>query len=197
MTAEDPKPQTDGELRPHSFDGIQEYDKRMPNWWLWTLYGAIAYSVGYWAFYHAWNLGEQPGYALEQTMKENAIAAARSTGVVDDELLWTLSKDLKVIEAGKLTYAGTCASCHQVDLSGGIGPNLKDAVWIHGGGPLQISDVISKGVLAKGMPTWAPVLGKSKITEVTAYILSFHQKPAKVTQVPGGGPVVGSLQPSK
>ena len=41
-------------LRPHSFDGIHEYDKRLPNWWLWTLYGAIIYSAIYWGLYHRW-----------------------------------------------------------------------------------------------------------------------------------------------
>ena len=33
-----------------------------------------------------------------------------------------------------------------------------------------------KGVLAKGMPTWGPVLGAKKVSEVTAYILSKHQE---------------------
>lgn len=179
-----PNPPSDHEdpVRPHVFDGIQEYDKRMPNWWLFTLYGAIAFSLGYWAFYHAWQMGEDPGYALEQQMKENTMIAARASGVVDDDMLWNLSRDPQMVEAGKATYGATCASCHQADLSGGIGPNLKDAVWIHGGEPAKIAEIISKGVLEKGMPTWAPVLGKTKITEVTAYILSFQQPPAKVSQ---------------
>ena len=43
-------PPPDDQLRPHEFDGIQEYDRRLPNWWLATFYGAIIFWVGYWFF---------------------------------------------------------------------------------------------------------------------------------------------------
>src|SRR5829696_248017 len=61
MSTVNPKQNQEDPVRPHSFDGIQEYDKRMPNWWLWTLYSAIAFALAYWAFYHAWQMGEEPG----------------------------------------------------------------------------------------------------------------------------------------
>lgn len=169
-------------IRPHEFDGIQEYDKLMPNWWLFTLYSGIAFALGYWAFYHAWEMGEDPGRALVYQMEQNTQLAARNSGTLTDDLLWTVSREAKMVEAGRTTFAASCASCHQADLSGGIGPSLKDEVWLHGGSPMQIAATIDKGVLEKGMPTWGPVLGKSKITEVTAYILSFHQPPMKVSQ---------------
>jgi cytochrome c oxidase cbb3-type subunit 3 len=35
-------------LRPHEFDGIQEYDQRLPNWWLATLYIAILWAFFSW-----------------------------------------------------------------------------------------------------------------------------------------------------
>ena len=42
-------------LREHSFDGIQEFDQRLPNWWLYTLFGAVAFSVFAWLFFVADN----------------------------------------------------------------------------------------------------------------------------------------------
>jgi cytochrome c oxidase cbb3-type subunit 3 len=47
---------------------------------------------------------------------------------------------------------------------------------VHGGKPVEVYDLIMKGVLTKGMPTWGPVLGARKVSEVTAYILSKHKE---------------------
>ncbi|MGE9291891.1 MAG: cbb3-type cytochrome c oxidase N-terminal domain-containing protein, partial [Puniceicoccales bacterium] len=44
-------------LLEHEYDGIQEYDQRLPNWWLVTLYGAMAFAVVYWFFYFQSNVG--------------------------------------------------------------------------------------------------------------------------------------------
>lgn len=166
-------------VREHVFDGIQEYDNRLPNWWLWTLYLAIFFSIGYWFIYH-WNkAGTSSATRIELEMKRIAAAAAANPNAkLTDADLWTLSQDQTVVAAGATTFASTCASCHQADLSGKIGPNLKDATWIHGGKPLDIVKVLNEGVMAKGMPAWGPVLGKSKITEVTAFILSHHKPDA-------------------
>ncbi|MEO6786507.1 MAG: cbb3-type cytochrome c oxidase N-terminal domain-containing protein, partial [Chthoniobacteraceae bacterium] len=123
----------DDTLRPHVFDGIQEYDKRLPRWWLLTLYGSIAFAVIYWGYYHAYSIGTPPTQALEKEMAENAARAAEKSGVIDDDLLYKMSHDPKILTAGKLTFDTFCAVCHKPDLTGLIGPNLVDHEWIHGG----------------------------------------------------------------
>jgi cytochrome c oxidase cbb3-type subunit 3 len=175
-------------LRPHSYDGIQEYDKRLPRWWLVTLYGAMVYAFGYWAYYQTYSIGDAPEDALKSEMAANAALVAQKSGVIDDAALWKMSHDPQVIAAGKATYETTCAACHQPDLKGLIGPNLVDTQWIHGGKPMDSIKVINEGVLAKGMPAWGPLLGKEKITQLTAYIFSKHQPGEEIVAVPGWTP---------
>ena len=163
-------------LREHTFDGIQEYDKRLPNWWLFTLYGAILFAVGYWFYYEYPRTMIPDGKRVEAEMAAIAKAAANSGVDPTNDELWTKSKDPAVVSAAQATFLTTCASCHQADLSGKIGPNLKSQIWLHGGQPLDVFHTITTGVPAKGMPTWGPVLGRAKIIELASFVMSFHTK---------------------
>jgi cytochrome c oxidase cbb3-type subunit 3 len=174
-------PPPEDPIRPHVFDGIQEYDKRLPNWWLYTLYLTILFWVGYWGYYEWLHIGRSGQQTIGAQMAR--IEADRlSVAKVDDAALWKMSQNPAFVEAGKATFAANCAACHLASLRGkgespvAIGPDLTDTSWIHGGKPTEVYDTIMKGVIAKGMPTWGPVLGAEKITEVTAYILSKHQE---------------------
>ncbi len=167
-------------IREHVFDGIQEYDKRLPNWWLWTLHGAIVFSALYWFYYEYPGTLYPDGARVEAEMARIALAAQNSGAALSDEQLWTMSRDLSIVSAGKATYLSTCASCHNDDLSGKIGPNLKDNQWRHGGLPHEVLRSVTDGVTAKGMPSWGPVLGRAKTAEVAAYLLSYHSPDAPI-----------------
>jgi cytochrome c oxidase cbb3-type subunit 3 len=178
-----PTPPTSPEdsVRPHIFDGIQEYDKRLPNWWLYTLYITIVFWVGYWAYYEWFEVGRSGTQVVAAEMAK--IESARlSAAKLDDASLWKMSQNATFLEAGKLVFDSNCAACHLASMRGksenvaAIGPDLTDTKWVHGGKPTEIYDLITKGVLTKGMPTWGPVLGAKKISEVTAYILSKHKE---------------------
>ena len=162
----------DDELRHHSYDGIQEYDKRLPNWWLFTLYGAIIFAAGYWAYYH-WTDHMQPGYVrVERKLEEFQRNALNSGAAPTDSQLYSMSTDPAVVSAGEKIYRTNCVACHGADLKGGIGQNLTDNVWIHGGLPTNLYTSISVGVADKGMPTWGPVLGPARIADVVAFVIS-------------------------
>jgi cytochrome c oxidase cbb3-type subunit III len=188
-----PKPTPEEPIRPHVFDGIQEYDKRLPNWWLNTLYITIVFWVAYWA-YHEWlHLGESDVQIVESAMAR--IATERlSEAKLDDASLWEMSRNAAFVDAGKSTFDTNCAACHLASLrgksesAGAIGPDLTDTAWLHGGKPTEIHNLIMKGVLTKGMPPWESVLGAKKISEATAYVLSKHQEgEAVVSEQAAGG----------
>lgn len=171
-----PLPNDEDRIRHHTYDGIQEYDKRLPNWWLMTLYGAIVFWVGYWAYFEWFRTGLDGPQEVAQAMAQIDALKLASAPATDDASLWKMSRNAVFTDAGRVTFNSTCASCHTEKLTGAIGPNLIDRLWMHGGRPAEVHATIDKGVLAKGMPAWGPILGPKKIAEVTAYIMSFHQE---------------------
>lgn len=174
----DSKDANEEKIREHSFDGIQEYDKRLPNWWLFTLYGAVAFALVYWIYNEYPRTLSPDGARVDAEMARIAAREAEGAGAQEltDDQLWAKSKESGVVSAGKATFESTCASCHNADLTGKIGPNLTVNVWLHGGLPHEVVQTISNGVPAKGMPTWGPLLGKAKIVEVAAFVMSHHQQ---------------------
>ncbi|MGF1531016.1 MAG: cbb3-type cytochrome c oxidase N-terminal domain-containing protein [Puniceicoccaceae bacterium] len=160
-------------IRDHVYDGIEEYDQKLPNWWLFTLYGAIAFSIVYWFFFVHAGLGKSDEELLAKKM--DRIEAARLEAQLEflnDETLLEMSRNQEFVLAGREVYFQTanCAQCHGNDLKGGIGVNLVDGNWIYGGQPTQIYAVIENGA-QNGMPSWAS-LGPQKIAQVVAFVLS-------------------------
>ena len=80
------------------------------------------------------------------------------------------------IDKGREIFKQNCTSCHGPEAKGLVGPNLTDNTWIHGGKPEDIQNTITKGVAAKGMPTWGPILGNEKVADVATFIYSLSHK---------------------
>jgi cytochrome c oxidase cbb3-type subunit 3 len=168
----------------HEVDGIEEYDNKLPNWWLFTLYGAIFFAIVYWFAYEQTKWADSPLKAYQAEMEQaNAEMAAKikAAGVMTPEALIALSKDKNTVEQGKQVFTTTCAACHRADGGGLVGPNLTDDYWIHGGAPDKIYKTIMVGVPEKGMPAWGPQLGPERVQAAAAYVLTLHG-----TNVPGG-----------
>lgn len=179
-----PPPPAEDPLRPHAYDGIREFDKRLPNWWLFTLYATIVFWVGYWAYYewlHEGRTGPQTVAAAMSVIEAERLASMAATKL-DDATLWQMSRNPVFVDAGRTTFNSICSTCHLASLRGksenpaAVGVDLTDQIWIHGGRPTEIIATVTNGVPAKGMPTWGPVFGQKRITEVVAYILSHHKE---------------------
>lgn len=160
-------------LLEHDFDGIQEFDQKLPKWWLMTLYGAIVFSVVFWVVRHQWMNGEFDLNKLETELAMIEGAKLEQTlQMLNNDTLYGFSKNAEWVAAGAYIFKLNCISCHGADLTGGIGENLIDAEWLHGGTPTDIFKTITEGVPAKGMQSWEGQLSPKQIAEVVAFVLN-------------------------
>lgn len=174
----------------HSIDGIDEYDNRLPNWWLFTFYAAIAFAVVYYFHYQLFG-GEGSIASYERQMQPiwaQEAARLRAAGQVTPQMLLALSRDQSIVSQGQATFATNCVSCHSANGGGGIGPNLTDRSWIHGGAPDRIYRTVFGGVTNKGMPAWGAQLGADRVQAVVAYILTIKNTMVVNGRAPQGTP---------
>jgi cytochrome c oxidase cbb3-type subunit 3 len=169
----------------HSFDGIQEYDNRLPNWWLFTLYGTVVFSIGYWLFYRTFGVGftQDESYQHEVEVAAQAQIEREMGKEVTSESLLLMTKVPAQLDAGAKVFQQKCVQCHGPLAAGDIGPNLTDDFWLHGSEPLQIYNTVMNGVLAKGMQAWKDQLGPVRVRQVVAHVLT-----RKGLDVPGKAP---------
>ncbi|MBL7826011.1 MAG: c-type cytochrome, partial [Saprospiraceae bacterium] len=88
--------------------------------------------------------------------------------------------------AGKIVFNSYCILCHGHQGQGGIGPNLTDPYWLHGGKPASILQTVVYGVPEKGMPVWGNMLTPKEIGEIVAYIQSIQGSNPPDAKAPQG-----------
>lgn len=172
----------------HEYDGIRELDNPLPGWWLITFYGTIIFAFLYWIHY---TFSGAPDSVAELKMALAEIQASATNHMTNsdsnltipkEEELMALAKQVETVKMGRDLFAGKCASCHGPQGAGLVGPNLTDKYWIHGkGSGSDIYQVVSTGVLDKGMPAWKDTLKPDELKSAVAFVLSI-----KNTNVPGG-----------
>lgn len=185
-------------LREHEYDGIQEFDQKLPNWWLFTFYGGIIWFVVYWViYYHAgWSQTDQQKIVTQVVAlqeKKDAELAATLASLDDKMLIEQWAADPGVVAAGEATYAASCSACHASDLTammdaGGSqvplpGRPLSDGHWEYGAKPMEIFKLINEGTPASSpgyngakMMAWGQILTPKQVAEVTAFLISKNPK---------------------
>ena len=66
-----------------------------------------------------------------------------------------------------------CSGCHGGHAGGGMGPSLRDEVWIYGNRDDQIFDTIVQG-RSNGMPAWGTKIPEDQVWQLVAYIKSMR-----------------------
>lgn len=157
----------------HDYDGIRELDNRLPPWWVWTFYLTIIIAIGYLYVYHGSDIGlsqhEEYVQAIERGEDQKAAFAARQKNSIDENNLVEVT-DTKDLAKAYEIYMANCAACHGPEGQGGVGQNLTDKYWVHGGSLKDIYMTIKNGVPEKGMISWKSQLTPETILKMASYI---------------------------
>lgn len=165
-------------LMPHEYDGIQEYDQRLPNWWLFTLYGAIVFAVFYWFYFFQSDAGKSDAEALNERLSViEAQELEAMVAMLNDDSLWQMSQNPEFVTAGEEIFQSHCYTCHGRNLEGGIGLPLNDSEWKNGSTPTAIYKNVANGIPNTGMAAGGGrAMSPKEVAQAVAYVLSHHDR---------------------
>ena len=156
----------------HSYDGIQEYDNPLPRWWLAIFWATIIFTPFYILYFHfgggmlATERYDEAMIAYFDKQAEQLLAL----GEISEGTLVDLMADSSMMNGGRKVFQSKCATCHGMFGEGGIGPNLTDEYWLHGGQLLDIYRTVREGVPSKGMLAWERQLRPAELMAISSYV---------------------------
>jgi cytochrome c oxidase cbb3-type subunit 3 len=168
----------DDETTGHSYDGIEELNTPIPQWWLTLFYGTIVFAGIYLVLYPG--LGKYKGafnWTSDGQWELEVAKANNRYNHIYQELakkpIEELARDPEALQMGQRIFANNCALCHGSDARGSLGyPNLTDDDWLYGATPDQLLQSITNGRNGMMPPMETAVGGKQGGQDVAAYVLS-------------------------
>ncbi len=163
----------------HEYDGIYELDNNLPPWWIWSFYACIVFAVVYLFNYHIIEISplQEEEYNIEIAEGKRKVAeylASQKLNVNESNVIMlTASSDLS---GGEKIFMENCKACHGAMGEGGIGPNLTDDYWLHGGDIKSVFKIVKYGVQEKGMQSWKKSLSAIQMQQVSSYIKNIKGK---------------------
>lgn len=169
-----PKSKEKDILMDHSYDGIRELDNDLPPWWKYGFYLSIVLGVIYLFYYHGGNNSHPVSVseymvAVEEAEEQKKAYLARMESLIDESNV-SILMDKGDLASGEKIYMDNCRTCHGAAGEGGIGPNLTDKYWLHGGSMVDIFKTIKYGVPEKGMLSWQEKLTPKQIQQTASFI---------------------------
>jgi cytochrome c oxidase cbb3-type subunit 3 len=159
----------------HDYDGIRELDNKLPPWWLYGFYGTILFGCIYIWRYHISHTAPLPAQEYQIAVHDAELAKAdylkKAANAVDENTVKLLTAPAD-LAAGKAIFQTTCFACHGKSGEGGVGPNLTDPYWLHGGSIQQVFKTIKYGWPDKGMKSWKDDYSPSQIAQIACYVKS-------------------------
>ena len=160
----------------HDYDGIKELDNALPPWWKYGFYITIVVAVFYLLKFEVWKTGQDQVQEYNTEMTEakaqtDAYLAAMKENVDEKNVVMA---DAAGITAGKALFAKSCVACHMSNGEGGVGPNLTDDYWIHGGSINDVFKTIKYGYPDKGMQAWSSTYSPVQMQQIASYIKSLR-----------------------
>jgi cytochrome c oxidase cbb3-type subunit 3 len=161
----------------HEYDGVRELDNNLPPWWKGLFYATIAFAPIYLYVtqFADFSVDQAQEYEAEITLAEAKVKAYLATqqNTVDESNVELLA-DATALGQGQALFTAKCSPCHGKAGEGGIGPNLTDAYWIHGGDIKDVFRTIKYGVPEKGMIPWQQELRPRAMQEIASYIMTLQ-----------------------
>lgn len=176
-------------LADHSYDGITELDNFMPPWLQYGFIVTVIIAAAYYVNFTILGTGPTQLEEYNEELRIEALAAVERSanekaGIDENSVVFDESSE--ALAAGKVLFEGNCAACHAQDGGGGVGPNLTDEYWIHGGSISDVFKIVKYGVVEKGMVPWEDQLSPEQIQQVSSYVLTFKGKSAANPKEPQG-----------
>jgi len=177
-------------LLDHDYDGIRELDNSLPPWWKYGFYVTIVAAVIYLMNFHVLGIGKNPEQEYAAQMQEGKLQEeaykAKTKNLIDED-------NVKIADAagtaeGKKIYLSSCVACHGPSGEGGIGPNLTDEYWLHGGSMNDIYKTIKLGYPEKGMQSWQAMFSPVQMNELASYVKSLKGTKPPNPKAPQGEP---------
>lgn len=206
----------EGELMPHSYDGIQELNNPLPKWWVglfwFTIIVALLYSLAFPTYGDNWNgllnwssseqsvMSPQESQALAQTShseyQREMNAAEEKYSAVFKKLaydengvykdLTLVAQDPDAIKVGQRLFLLNCAQCHGSDARGSTGFPNLTDNDWLYGGDPETIKLTLMNGRQGAMPAWADILGEQGIKEVASYALQLSGRRVDLVEAKAG-----------
>lgn len=161
----------------HEYDGIRELDNNLPPWWKYGFYISIVYAVFYMYYFHfsgsEWSSKKEYEEQMAQAEIEKQEYLQKVANLVDENSVVMVNETAR-LQKGQQIYMELCVACHGPEGQGGVGPNLTDAYWIHGGSIQDVFKTIKYGVPQNGMIAWQAQIPPKDMQDLSSYILSLQ-----------------------